>query len=284
MNFRLGCAVWSYKGWVGDFFPAGSQPSQFLRLYSKRLTAVEGNTTFYAVPSLQTVSQWAAETPAYFRFCPKLPRTLTHQGQLRSVLPEAVSFVKRMQALGTRLGPIFAQLPPSYGPVHLEDLTAFLKAWPSQEAALALEVRHPDWFQDPYAQRLNALLEQQGISRVLLDTRPIYSGPDDPQAHSRRRKPQLPLQAKLTASFGIIRFISHPQRERNQPFMDEWVRHIDQWLQQGKHIYFFVHCPIEDFSPRTAHAFQQQLEQYGTPVAPLPWDAIDQPPTQLALF
>lgn len=48
MNFRLGCAVWSYKGWVGDFYPQRSRPTKFLHLYSQRLTAVEGNTTFYS--------------------------------------------------------------------------------------------------------------------------------------------------------------------------------------------------------------------------------------------
>jgi len=33
MNFRLGCAVWSDKGWVGDFYLPGSRPIEFLHLY-----------------------------------------------------------------------------------------------------------------------------------------------------------------------------------------------------------------------------------------------------------
>ena len=90
------------------------------------------------------------ETPAGFIFCPKLPRDLTHKNALRSAIPGALQFLKQMQGLGGRLGPIFAQLPPHYGPLLLDDLTAFLTAWPRAEAPLALEVRHPDWFRAPH--------------------------------------------------------------------------------------------------------------------------------------
>jgi uncharacterized protein YecE (DUF72 family) len=46
-NFYIGCAVWAYKDWLGELFPLGSKSADFLALYSRRLTTVEGNTTFY---------------------------------------------------------------------------------------------------------------------------------------------------------------------------------------------------------------------------------------------
>jgi uncharacterized protein YecE (DUF72 family) len=46
-RFYIGCAVWAYKDWVGELFPPGSKSADFLSLYSRRLTTVEGNTTFY---------------------------------------------------------------------------------------------------------------------------------------------------------------------------------------------------------------------------------------------
>jgi uncharacterized protein YecE (DUF72 family) len=46
-HFYIGCAIWGYKDWVGDLFPPGSKSADFLALYSRRLTTVEGNTTFY---------------------------------------------------------------------------------------------------------------------------------------------------------------------------------------------------------------------------------------------
>jgi len=284
MNFRLGCAVWSYKGWVGDFYPSGSRTTEFLHLYSQRLTTVEGNTTFYAVPDRDTVARWVAETPPGFEFCLKLPRDLTHQGQLQPSIPGALSFLAQMRDLGDRLGPIFAQLPPRYSPTLLNDLTAFLSAWPHSEAPLALEVRHPDWFREPYASQLTSVLEQLGVGRVLLDSRPIYSGSDDPQIASERRKPKLPLQLSVTAPFSLIRFISHPQGEFNQTFLEEWIAFVDHWLRQGTRLYFFVHCPIEARSPGTARYFQQMLVQRGIPIPPLPWNNVQQSPDQLSLF
>ncbi len=285
MNFRIGCAIWAYKGWVGDLFPPESRSSDFLRLYGDRFTTVEGNTTFYSVPDAETVRRWATETPDGFQFCLKLPKSLTHAGNLEPHLSDTLHFIEHMSSLGSRLGPLFAQLPPSYSPSHFGDLETFLAALPCDRAEFALEVRHLDWFKEPHSTRLNDLLEELGIGRVLLDTRPIYDVPDDPQLHSERRKPRLPLHLSVTSSFSLIRYISHPDLETNQRFMQEWEAHVGEWLQEGIRIYFFVHCPVEERSPTNARYFQHLLEQQGISVPPLPWDAIvDQTPTQLNLF
>lgn len=284
MNFHLGCAVWSYKGWVGSFYPPKSQAKNFLRLYSQRLTAVEGNTTFYAVPEITTVEKWAKETPSGFKFCLKVPKEITHNGLLVPEAAKAIAFIERINPLGDRNGPIFLQLPPQYSPESLEDLTSFLEILAKEKISLALEVRHRDWFKEPSATQLNNLLKKLGIGRVLLDSRPIYDSPEDPQIASHRRKPKLPLQPCLTANFSLVRFISHPQQEYNQPFLQEWVTQIDRWLHQGKEIYFFVHCPIEERSPFTARHFQQMLEQHKVDVPTLPWQQLETAPRQLNLF
>jgi uncharacterized protein YecE (DUF72 family) len=284
MDFRLGCAIWSYKDWTGDFFPVGSRAIDFLQLYSRRLTAVEGNTTFYSIPDAQTVQRWASETPDGFHFCLKLPRTITHAGLLTPTIPDTLAFLERMQGLHQRLGPFFAQLPPTYSPAQIDDLTTFLAAFPHGDRALALEVRHSDWFQEPHATELNTRLQQLGVGRVLLDTRPIYDSPDDSQRYSERRKPRVPLQPTLTASFSLIRYISHPTLSQNQPYLQQWVTQVQQWLQAGIQLYFFVHCPDEQQSPTIARHFQHLLEHHNVPVPPLPWDAIKEPPTQLSLF
>ncbi|AFY76885.1 hypothetical protein Ple7327_1508 [Pleurocapsa sp. PCC 7327] len=284
MNFYLGCAVWSYKGWIGNFYPPKTQSKNFLRLYSQRLTTVEGNTTFYAVPEATAIERWATETPASFKFCLKLPREITHNGLLMPSLGGAIAFLERISNLGERTGSVFLQLPPSYSPDLLEDLNAFLKSLVKETKALAVEVRHLDWFEDSHANQLNNLLEKLGVGRVLLDTRPIYDCPDDPQLASERRKPKVPLQPCLTANFSLVRFISHPQQEYNQSFLQEWVTQVDRWLRQGTEIYFFVHCPLEERSPFTARYFQQLLERQGVNIPPLPWDCLESSPVQLSLF
>ncbi len=286
--FSLGCAIWAYKGWIGELFPTGSRASDFLNLYGQRFTTVEGNTTFYSIPDTATVQRWATDTPPGFEFCLKLPRTITHDGPLAPHIPDALRFIDHMSGLGDRIGPFFAQLPPHYGPQHFADLTTFLSALPRDRYEFALEVRHRDWFQPSHGDRLNQLLENLGIGRVILDTRPIYECPDDPQVASERKKPQLPLQPVVTAPFSLVRYISHPDRDFNLTYLQEWVSIIEQWQRQGTRVYLFVHCPIEARSPANARLLQSLLEKQGLTVPPLPWNLLPpEPPLpteQLSLF
>src|ERR1043165_6160303 len=94
--FHIGCAVWGYKDWIGELFPRGSKQGDFLTLYSRRLTTVEGNTTFYAIPKPEIVTRWANETPEGFRFCLKLPREISHEGPLTAQIEPTRAFVERM--------------------------------------------------------------------------------------------------------------------------------------------------------------------------------------------
>jgi uncharacterized protein YecE (DUF72 family) len=283
MKFLLGCAIWAYKGWVGELFPPGTRSSEFLYHYSRRFSTVEGNTTFYAIPDSETIARWKLETPDNFEFCLKLPKEYTHQGLLKNSISGALSFLEKMQPLGHKLGPIFAQLPPTYSPNLIEDLTGFLEMWP-REAKLAIEVRHPDWFKAPHIEQLNILLKEFQVGRVLLDTRPVYSRSEDANLQNYRRKPQVPVEPVLTADFTFIRFISHPEASVNQAFLKYWVSVIEQWVKQGKNIYFFVHCPLDETVPKTARSFQKLLEENNIPIPPLPWNLLDNPPIQLSLF
>ncbi len=286
--FYLGCAVWAFKDWVGDFYPAGSRPRDFLRLYSDRFTTVEGNTTFYSIPDGPTVQRWAAQTPDTFRFCPKIPRLYSHDGLLMPHLAGALAFLETMQHLGDRLGPLLLQLPPSYAPSQFQDLAEFLTQWPRQDAPIAVEVRHLDWFTEDMGDRLNTLLTRLGVGRVLLDTRPMYDGQEDglvdPQLASERRKPKVPLQPVVTADFCLVRYISHPDLNFNDPYLRQWVPLLQQWLEQGKTVYLFIHCPDEARSPAIARHFYDTLQVAYPALSPIPWNAIPPAAAQLSLF
>lgn len=286
--FYLGCAVWAFKDWVGDFYPTRARSGDFLRLYGDRLTTVEGNTTFYSIPDAATVDRWADQTPETFRFCPKIPRLYSHSGELMPHFTNTLAFLETLQRLGSRLGPMFLQLPPSYGPDRLSDLTQFLKQWPRDAAPIAVEVRHLGWFQAAQAQRLNAMLQRFGVGRVLLDTRTMYEGQEDglpdPQFASERRKPKVPLQPILTADFTLVRYISHPDLNFNEPYLMEWVPRLVHWLQQGKTVYLFIHCPDEARSPAIARHFYDALKVAYPELPALPWDSVEPPASQLTLF
>lgn len=283
---RLGLAIWAYRPWVGQFYPSRTPEREFLPCYGRQLRAVETNATFYAIPREATLVRWRNCVPSGFHFCPKFPQTISHQGALLPHLPAAVAFVERLQQhLGPCLGPLFLQLPPSYDPQRWADLTHFLPALRDRVGAqLALEVRHPAWFAGDPSQQLQNFLRGQAIARVILDTRPIYRCPDDPQLASERRKPDLPLEPSLTADFTIVRYISHPEAPRNQPYWDEWRDRLAPWQLAGKTVYFFVHCPNETQSPQNLRALCDRLQQRGVAADFSPWQAPPQASQQLSLF
>ena len=193
-RFYIGCPIWSYKEWVGTLFPPRTPTREFLRIYSRKLSTVEGNTTFYAVPSAEMVARWCAETPQEFRFCPKLPRDISHTPVLAATQAATLAFVERMRGLGERLGSMFLQLPPTFAPKQLSQLETWLGFWPP-DVRLAVEVRHPAFFEKEQSLALNTLLNQHRAARVIMDTRPIRVGPEDEQGvlQARERKPDLPV-------------------------------------------------------------------------------------------
>jgi uncharacterized protein YecE (DUF72 family) len=291
MNLYIGCPIWANKSWVGSLYPEGTKSSDYLRIYAQQLTTVEGNTTFYAVPAQATVQHWAEETPETFRFCPKLPRTISHAGKLMEHLEESSQFLAVMSQLGKRLGPLFLQLPPRYSPDMIDDLHEFLANWPAH-AQLAVEVRHLAWFDTPNHESLQAILSKYQMARVIIDTRPIRSLDGDRilqgsvyerMLQARERKPNLPIVSEPTASFTFLRYIGHPHFEHNAPFLEEWADHLAEWLREGLDCYVFCHCPDERMDPQLCRQLYQ-LVSARIPIPPLPQIKTDSHPSQGRLF
>src|SRR6476661_1434258 len=133
--------MWAYKSWQGRHFPDHLERSEQLPTYGTWCNAVEGNTTFYGLPSAQTVSAWAGESPPELRFVFKLPRTITHEHRLRGADDELAVFLDRIAPLGTRARQLSIQLPPSFGPGNLGALAAFVDDLPDTHR-FAVEIRH----------------------------------------------------------------------------------------------------------------------------------------------
>lgn len=282
MNFYVGCPIWSFKGWVGNFYPLKTKPADFLREYIRRLTTVEGNTTFYAIPPKKTIMSWANEMPDGFHFCPKIPRSISHEGKLDEHIEDALSFVEIMKQLGPNLGPMFLQLPPRFSPNLLPNLEAFLAEWPN-EVPLAVEVRHLDWFDVPYSEVLNNLLRQHNMSRVVIDTRPIRNLKGDANLRgsayeslleARERKPNVPVIPERTGNFIFIRYIGHPEMDYNIALLEEWAEYLVSQLREGAHPYVFCHSPDNMIAPYLCRELHQRVAEE-VPVPPLPWDEVD---------
>ncbi len=282
MRLYLGCPIWAWKGWVGNFYPDSTKPADYLREYARRLTTIEGNTTFYAVPAQKTIETWVAQTPPTFRFCPKIPKAISHTGKLAGHIDDAHEFVIVMRQLGERLGPMFLQLPPRYSPRLFGDLKAFLEAWPG-ESRLAVEVRHLDWFEPPHHESFNQLLSAHNMARVVIDTRPIRDLSGDrilagsvyqTLLEARERKPDVPIVSERTADFIFLRYIGHPKMQFNVPLLDEWAGYLAAQLGNGADAYVFCHAPDNIVAPLLCRELHARVAMK-TAIPPLPWDRTD---------
>ncbi len=282
MQLYVGCPIWSFRGWVGNFYPEKTKASDYLREYARRLNANEGNTTFYAVPNEKTLELWASATPETFRFCFKVPKAISHNGILADRADAAAAFVRVMSQLEPRLGPMFLQLPPRYSPNMMDDLRTFLDAWP-QSMRLGVEVRHASWFDSPHNEELNTLLAQHNMARVVIDTRPIRSLDGDKILQgsvyqtllaARRQKPNVPVMPERTADFMYVRYIGHPNMDVNAPLLDEWADYVSMRLKGGDDAYFICHSPENLTAPWIAREIYARVRAKVN-IPPLPWDSVD---------
>ena len=167
----VGTAGWSAREW----YPAGLPPLDRLSWYAQRFEGVEGDSTFYALPSRRTVARWAAITPPAFTFDIKLHRLLSRHAAPLSSLPtdlrpeaevnergrviltpelEAAmcrrtwQTVEPLHAAG-KLSSFLLQLTPAFNPAEhqLTELEPVLDAF--APVPVAIELRHRDWLRDP---------------------------------------------------------------------------------------------------------------------------------------
>ena len=253
-RIRLGLPFWSFEDWQGGLYARDSRPADFLRQYGRAFNAVEGNTTFYAVPTERTVSKWARETDDDFRFCFKLPRTITHEAMLRDVSRETNSFLDRLRPLGPRLGPIMIQLPPAFGPAELPRLEAFLERLP-RDLRFTVELRDRSLAEEGLPARLaDDAIESAGVGRVIMDTRPLRDGPSDHPdiLAARHKKPDLPVREEALSRDPVVRVVFHPDPAVNERWLDRWARILARWIADGLEPILFVHSPSNRESPRIA--------------------------------
>lgn len=246
--------MWAHKPWVGRFLSPGARGSE-LAEYARWCNSVEGNTTFYAVPPATSVARWAEQAPPDFRFAFKVPRTVTHDLRLRGAADVALAeFLRAIEPLGPRIGPVQLQLPPSFGPESIAALAAFVGRLPA-DVAWVTELRHPAFFDGRAAHRaVDEILGGAGVGRVVLDTRPLYSAPPRSAAavEERRTKPRLPVVTDAVGDRPVVRVIGPDDAEAAFTGLLAWVPQLVAWIRDGREPSVFVHQPENVESPSLA--------------------------------
>ncbi len=164
MKLSVGTSGYSYKAWLGSFYPEDLSPKEMLRFYSSRLPAVEINNTFYRLPKESVLASWAEQVPTEFQFVLKAAQTITHVKRLKDAKPEVEYLFRVATALGPKLGAILFELPPHLRK-DIERLDSFLSLIPSDHMA-AFEFRHSSWLDD----KVFDLLKARNCALCLADT------------------------------------------------------------------------------------------------------------------
>jgi len=160
----VGTTGWSHQEWKGYFYPRRMKPSEYLSYYSSLFNCVEADSTFYNIPSIQLTQSWNEKTPDQFLFCPKVPRSITHEAHLRDCQSEVTLFLQALTPIHHKLGRIMLQLAPSYGPQFEVSLKKFIQIWPEQ-FPLAIDFPHPGWIKS----RIAHFLKERNIPWVWPD-------------------------------------------------------------------------------------------------------------------
>src|SRR5258708_36592517 len=167
----LGTSAFTANGWEGSFYPRGMQSRDFLSYYATQFATVELDSTFYGCPSARAVNNWAARTPGDFIFSVKIPQVITHEKTLVNCDSEFEEFVKTMDILGPKLGPMVFQFPLfdrwkfQKQDSFLAVLTAFLKKLPTDHK-FVIDIRNKTWLDAKFAD----VLREYNVALVLTDT------------------------------------------------------------------------------------------------------------------
>jgi len=221
-QIRIGTSGYSYKDWVGPFYPPGTPQSDYLSFYAGEFRTTELNFTFYRLPDSRTLARIVAKVGPGFAFAVKATRTLTHE-LADDVQVEASRFVAALAPVveAGEMSCILAQFPYSFKAApennnHLKRLRESLGDLP-----VAVEFRHDSWVTDETFD----FLRQHRLS---------YCCVDQP-----RLKGLLPPVAIATAPVAYVRF-----HGRNAA---KWWQHEEAW---ERYDYTYSKDELSEWAPK----------------------------------
>ncbi|MCZ8498350.1 hypothetical protein O9929_11055 [Vibrio lentus] len=94
--------------------------------------------------------------------------------------------------------------------------------------------------------RFNHWLIEEGINRIIMDSRPVFSATNHRSGDRRTSKETtlsrfMPLRQPNNP---MVRFIGHPDQEPNLAFFFKpWFAKLPTWLNEGKQPYLMIHTP-----------------------------------------
>ena len=164
----VGTAGWSYKDWVGSFYPkAQSGTFDWLEFYAQYFNTVEINASYYTYINPHTVEGWIEKVAQRddFEFVIKLHQDFTHKRRFTEEQVEAVRRNLDILNYSNRLGGLLIQFPYSFAlnkenAEHVKELIDIFAGYDK-----FIEVRHASWL----IERFTNFLPQNQSSLCIID-------------------------------------------------------------------------------------------------------------------
>ena len=253
---HIGTSGYSYKDWVGPFYPQGLNQREFLRFYAQEFSTCELNFTYYRIPNAWTLEAIAAKTPDRFLFTVKANREMTHEREdAKRAFGQFVAALDPLSQAG-KLGCILVQFP--WGFKNTPENRDYLKLCRERlgELPAVVEFRNREWIINETFELLRGL--DLGFCCV-----------DQPRFRSL-----IPPIARATSKVGYVRFHGrnmakwwkHDQAwERydytyNEKELQEWVPKIRKLDSEAEDTYIFANNHWQGQAVGTARQLRMLLE------------------------
>jgi len=240
----VGCTAWNIKEWKGQVYPGKAKPPQFLFYYGEQFNCIELNSFYYRIPDKETILTWCQSVPDDFRFCPKLPQTISHRESLGVESGQVDKCKEALKLFGHKIGTSFLQLPKSFENSQFDELKTFIETFGS-EYRLCVEFRHESWFSDAeFFASVVEFLKSHETGLVITDV-------------AGRRDV---CHMAITNKFCHIRFVGNDLDGTDYHRIHLWLSRMIEWFNKGmEEIFFFIHEPDNTNAPVLCAYLIEQL-------------------------
>ncbi|MFJ8625913.1 DUF72 domain-containing protein [Kitasatospora sp. NPDC093550] len=250
MPLYVGTSGWQYDDWRGVLYPPGTPRRLWLEEYAQHFATVENNNAFYRLPTAETFAAWRERTPEGFVMALKASRYLTHIKRLHDPQEPVRRLLSAAAGLGSRLGPVLIQLPPTLR-ADVDVLDGCLGCFPPG-VRVAVEPRHDSW----WVPEIRAVLERRGAALCWAD---------------RRARPVTPLWR--TAGWGYLRFhagLAQPPPRYGRQSLATWVARVGEAWPDEADVYAYFNNDSGGAAPLDAVAFARAAAKAGRTVSRTP--------------
>jgi uncharacterized protein YecE (DUF72 family) len=238
-DIRIGTSGFHYKHWCGTFYPEKTPTAKMLGCYLQHFDTVELNNPFYRLPKESTFDTWREGTPPNFVLAVKASRFITHNKKLKDPQNALDKFFPPVAHLGSKLGPILFQLPPSWK-VNIERLHDFLEILP-RDVRYTFEFREHSWITD----EVNAVLRKFNAAFCIYELAGYHT----------------PLH--VTADFAYVRLHGPAQGKYQGSYSDDrlaqWAEQIREWAKSLKAVYIYFDNDQAGYAAQNAVRLRRML-------------------------